>query len=1107
MQGLCRRKLLYFLIAVGFLAAGTSLKAYPVSITINATFSDIPGDMDQAGFGMASPPTAVITTTVESSAPAGSYPVTVSLTVPAFGITNRMESGSLTINTNGQIGATFSDSQGSFTAVLVLQGVTFPSPVPTSFGTASFSSPASTVSYDLLGATGTVGVTGTVTATGLTASPTTPISVSYQLGGTAPAPKTISIGSNGSPTGYTVAILPGTSQSSTGFLTLSTSAGTTPGSVVASFSTAVAAGTYTAEIAINTSSDSTGAPITIPVTYTVTPPVESGSFTASPTSLAFTYTSGGTSPKPQTIALTSSASPAPSFTATSSVPWATVTSSSATTPATLTVSVNPSSLAVGGYSGTINIASTAGNLAIPIGITVAAAGGGSGSGGLTISPGTLSFTFFVPGSTTQSQTVQVTTSTNAATYTAAVGSGSFLSVSPASGLIPGAVTVTANTTGLGQGTFAGSIVFTSPGQASVTLPVSITNGSSGAPNTVSLSPKFVALSYVLGGAVPAPVVVQVTDPSTVGFTVTSASFYLPVTPASGTTPGSFTISLDTSGLAAGVYQDNIAVSPSLGFGATLPVTLTVTAPAAAVPTATPASLTFVSPATAASPLTQTVSISENAATTFSISVPWLSATSAISGANTILTVIANPAGLAPGTYTTTIAVTAPAKLSIPVTLTVAAPATPTLAAVPASVAFAYQTGGTAPPAQTVTLSAVPTGPYTVTGYGAWIDVVVSADSTTATISVNTAGLSPGVYVTAVKVDGAGFGNSPLFIPVTLTVSPSPTFGVSPVSLTFNYQPNGAVPAPQTVAVASSSGSNFTTATADSPWIVVVPSPPGSLTVSVIPGSMANGTYHGNITVAGGASAPTATIPVTLNIDSVAIPVLSAVTNGISFENNIGAPGLIVSLWGTGLGPAAASPLQLANATTVATTNAGTQVFANGIPCPILFSSAQQVNAILPFALQGATTAQVTLTYNGAMSNAVTIPVQPSAPSLFSLSATGQGGGAILNQDLSVNSVSNPAAAGTIIAIFGGGGGATNPPGSDGLLVPITTTFPAPVLPGSITIGGQTAQLVYYGDAPELVSGVLQFNAVIPAGTASGPQPIVVSIGTVSSQPDIVVYVK
>jgi uncharacterized protein (TIGR03437 family) len=475
----------------------------------------------------------------------------------------------------------------------------------------------------------------------------------------------------------------------------------------------------------------------------------------------------------------------------------------------------------------------------------------------------------------------------------------------------------------------------------------------------------------------------------------------------------------------------------------------------------------------------------------------------------VLTVTANPAGLAPGTYTTAISITAPTALTIPVTLTVAAPASPTLSAAPASVAFAYQIGGTAPPSQTVTLGATPTGPFTVTGYGAWLTVVVSADSTSATISVNTTGLSPGVYTTTLKIDGAGFGNSPLFVPVTLTVSANPTFGVSPTSLTFNYIPAGASPPAQTVAVVSSSGASFATATADSPWIAVAPSPStGSLTVTVTPGSMANGTYHGNITVAGATgSGLSIIIPVTLNIDAVAIPVLSAVTNGISFDNNIGAPGLIVSLWGTGLGPAVSSSLQLASATSVSTANAGTQVFANGIPCPILFSSAQQVNAILPFSLQGSTTAQVTLSYNGVMSNAVTVPLQPSAPSIFSSSATGQGGGAILNQDLSVNSASNPAAAGTIIAIYGGGGGATNPPGVDGLLVPVTTPFPAPVLPGSITIGGQPAQLVYYGDAPELVSGVLQLNAVIPAGTASGPQPVVVTIGASSSQPNIVVYVK
>jgi uncharacterized protein (TIGR03437 family) len=52
---------------------------------------------------------------------------------------------------------------------------------------------------------------------------------------------------------------------------------------------------------------------------------------------------------------------------------------------------------------------------------------------------------------------------------------------------------------------------------------------------------------------------------------------------------------------------------------------------------------------------------------------------------------------------------------------------------------------------------------------------------------------------------------------------------------------------------------------------------------------------------------------------------------------------------------------------------------------------------------------------------------------------------------------------------------------------------------SVTIGGLTAQIEYAGEAPGLVSGVLQVNAVIPAGIAPGSQPsVILTVGSASS---------
>jgi uncharacterized protein (TIGR03437 family) len=63
------------------------------------------------------------------------------------------------------------------------------------------------------------------------------------------------------------------------------------------------------------------------------------------------------------------------------------------------------------------------------------------------------------------------------------------------------------------------------------------------------------------------------------------------------------------------------------------------------------------------------------------------------------------------------------------------------------------------------------------------------------------------------------------------------------------------------------------------------------------------------------------------------------------------------------------------------------------------------------------------------------------------------------------------------------------------------------LPVTATIAGQPADILYAGDAPDLVSGVLQVNVVIPPGTPSGPQPVVITVGTASSQANLNVWVQ
>jgi len=98
--------------------------------------------------------------------------------------------------------------------------------------------------------------------------------------------------------------------------------------------------------------------------------------------------------------------------------------------------------------------------------------------------------------------------------------------------------------------------------------------------------------------------------------------------------------------------------------------------------------------------------------------------------------------------------------------------------------------------------------------------------------------------------------------------------------------------------------------------------------------------------------------------------------------------------------------------------AGTRVLFNGFPAPLLYVSKGQINAVVPFELAGSTRASVQVVQNGVNFNSLDVPVLDAAPAVFTVDVFGQA--AVLNEDGSLNSVSNPARQGSIISIFATG---------------------------------------------------------------------------------------
>jgi uncharacterized protein (TIGR03437 family) len=248
----------------------------------------------------------------------------------------------------------------------------------------------------------------------------------------------------------------------------------------------------------------------------------------------------------------------------------------------------------------------------------------------------------------------------------------------------------------------------------------------------------------------------------------------------------------------------------------------------------------------------------------------------------------------------------------------------------------------------------------------------------------------------------------------------------------------------------------------------------------------------------------ATMSVSAFFQLLTMPYLSpsGITNSASYAAGGVSPGELVTIFGANISvPASGTVVNGAFATSIG----NVQILFDGVPAPLIYVSILQANAIVPYSVAGKTSTTVTLQV-GSGSAAMAVPVTPAAPGLFTANASGTGQVSALNQDLTVNSAQNPAHAGDIIVLYGTGEGLVSPIPPDGTISSAPT--PVPVLPISVVIGNQQAQVLYAAEAPALTAGVIQINARIPAGISNNPQvPVAWAAGTISSPTGTTIAVK
>jgi uncharacterized protein (TIGR03437 family) len=219
--------------------------------------------------------------------------------------------------------------------------------------------------------------------------------------------------------------------------------------------------------------------------------------------------------------------------------------------------------------------------------------------------------------------------------------------------------------------------------------------------------------------------------------------------------------------------------------------------------------------------------------------------------------------------------------------------------------------------------------------------------------------------------------------------------------------------------------------------------------------------------------------------------LYSVTNAANFlATGQVAAGELITLFGANIGPNTPATADLKSG--IAPTQLGAvQVLAGNTPIPLLYAQQDQINAIVPFDSTGQ---PLTVSNGGATSNQAAIYLTNADPQPFSVAASFA---AALNQNGTVNSQSEPAPAGSIVAVFATGfGQLVGPPANDGTVItspkdqalPVQVTdygpppvqYPASGQPLEATLGpGQPLQVIYAGQAPTLIGGVSQVNFVLP----------------------------
>jgi uncharacterized protein (TIGR03437 family) len=860
----------------------------------------------------------------------------------------------------------------------------------------------------------------------------------------------------------------------------------------------IQAGTTTLSVPVTLNANSTGAPSPI---------------TASSNSLSFVFTAGNTLAQSANVSLSSSSSNVTNYTATaitnSGTQWLSVNPPAGSLPGALQVTVNPGSLlnTPGTFDAAvaINAPGTTG-IAIPVLVTI------QGTPALNVSPGQISFDYQIGTTAPAAQTLALSSSTGAGvSFTATAQSttatcGNWIVLNQNAGATPSTLTVQANVTGLTAGPCNGQITISAPGASnpSITVPVSL---------LVSTTPLIqaptapVTFTYQIGGAVPASQNVQITS-STSGVPITAtaapsngtATDFLEVTPATGTTPQSLALAVNPTvlaSLAPGTYTETVTLS---GAGAgnspqSFDVTLTVSSNPTLLGSAQSLSFNYQVGETAPSSQTITVTSSgaplnyQVAANATSCS-GFLSATpstgstfSPAPATQNQVIVSVNPKGITPqvcsGNVTLTVPGSTAAPLVIPVTFDVSN--TALLSVSQSSINVTAVAGQLTPlPIQTVSVTSSDGSAISFSATAAtspagltWLSVAPNLGTAPSNllISISPANLGVGVYKGSITVSSSTANVPAQTIFVTLTLYASTAIASQP-SLTFTQSFGGAAPDTQSIQIngvpAGTTIGAVATVLSGAGWLTATTSG-NTITVTANGSQLAQGSYSGVITViVPGAGGSPLYVPVTLNV-TVATSEIALSSNTASFTVQAGSMSVPV-----------AQTVQVTS-----TTGSSVAFTASFVP-----STGGNFLTVTPST--GNTPATLTMMVNAAVADTLAAGSYTGDVQVMA----GNGAAQTVRVTLTVSAAGTPVvlavtngaslqpsavSPGEIITIFGNSIGPVSPATGTSFTPTAAGTVPTTLAGASVTFNNVAAPLIFVSQS--------QINAIVPyevAGQTSVP---------------------